>query len=80
MQFLDVFTHISESVARPTGVALSLQLAVTSDSKDTNYKTEHITVVGGVTLQTNYPRLTAQWLLEVLRELIPHLHVPVPCS
>lgn len=59
-RFWYVFTHVSESVVRPAGFALSLQLAVMSDSKDTNYKTEYINMVGGVTLQTNYPRLTGQ--------------------
>lgn len=70
MPFLDIFTHVSESVVHPAGFALSLQLAVTSDSKDTNCKTEYISMVGGVTLQTNYPWLTAQWTVEVLWELI----------
>lgn len=59
MWFSDVFTDISQSVVHLAGFALSLQLAVTSDRKDTNYKTEYI-MVGGVTLQTNYPTLTAQ--------------------
>lgn len=36
-----------------------------------NYKAEYISVFSRVTLQTHCPRVTAQWMLEILWELIP---------
>ena len=37
----------------------------------TNYKAEYISVFTGLSLQTNYPRVTARRMLEILWELIP---------
>lgn len=52
-----VSCNITESVLHPEGIALSVLLAVTSDSKST--KTQNNIPSSSVAVQTNYPRLAA---------------------